>query len=162
MPQDRGKPPSRYNGTRRHTVTPGWATDLAVKIHQTFGGQPATIWEDELTNLDQGRATTAYIRLRREHEGRLSIARYLTVYQALNTQDAGNRPDPCPACADSGWVSHTGRDGDTLHYQAHRNPYTAAHPCRHCPAGKQAESSPIWRDAPTRNMRTITHLEDDL
>jgi hypothetical protein len=132
-------------------MTPTEAADLAVRIAQTFTGPNARTWEEELLELDPGPAGTAFVRLRREHDGRLSIKQFHDTYRSLVSTDASNRPDPCPTCQDSGWCPGP-------RYAAFGQPYTSAQPCR-CAAGRRAAESPTWRNAPDREW--LTDLQAD-
>jgi hypothetical protein len=127
------------------------ATDLAVRILGVFQGPNAREWEDELADLDAGRAGTAFQRCKREHERRwLSIAEYLTVYRSLNTEDASTRSE-CDRCAGSGWV-------DCGHFVHKGNAYSAAEPCR-CTDGQRAAGAQTWRAAEHREFITEAQYE---
>lgn len=119
------------------------ATDLAVKIGQTFNGPPIDVWEEELAHLDAGRAGTAIVRARREHNNRwLSIAQFLEFYRGVNTDDASTRPPECGDCDNTGWM----KAPDIVHHpgEDHERHDSAVKPCR-CPIGKQASQSAVWK-----------------
>lgn len=118
-------------------MTPHEATDLAQHITSAFlRCAPSTAeWAEELTRLDIGRATTAFVRCRRTVE-HLTLKHYLDEYKALTTTDAGNRPDPCPHCDGTGYIVIEGRlahradlYGDHNGRECHCH---VAAPCRHC------------------------------
>lgn len=119
------------------------ATDLAVRIGQTFNGPPTDIWEDDLQQLDAGRAGTAYARLRREHDQRwLSIAAFMAMYRSLNTDDASTVENVCGECDNTGWV--TAPDNVLEAGTDHERRYSAVRPCR-CPIGRDSEQSNVWK-----------------
>jgi hypothetical protein len=114
------------------------ATDLAVRILGTFQGPPAGDWEEELADMDAGRAGTTYARLRRNHVRRwLSIAEFIAEYRQVEPHDASTRPTGCPACA-GGWVEVLPRIvGETTYHQWQ--------PCS-CSEGRNREASAVWRN----------------
>lgn len=119
------------------------AQDLTTRILEVFHGPPGHVWEEELANLDAGRAGTALVRARREHEHRwLSVAKFLEFYRGVNTYQPDHKPD-CGDCGGSGWtqaddhIENAGTDSERR--------YTTVKPCR-CPVGKQAERSSVWRE----------------
>lgn len=119
------------------------ATDLAVRIGQCFNGPPIDVWEEDLGNLDAGRAGTALARLRREHEHRwLSVAQFMNMYRSIHTEDASTAAPECGECDNTGWrpapdlIRNGGTDAE------HRN--TQVRPCD-CPDGRRASESAVWK-----------------
>lgn len=90
----------------RSRSCPQWATDLATKIDQTWrGGPTAQVWEEELAELDEGRAGAAYIRLRRTSKTAPSVAVFLELYYTVRTSDDDEAgPVHCNDCDGGGWV----------------------------------------------------------
>lgn len=121
------------------------ALDLTTRILEVFQGPPGHVWEEELVELDAGRAGTAFVRLKREHEHRwLSIAQFMAAYKAIHVDRPTGAP-PCDqgedGCGGSGWVTssaftHGTRMGEPV-------PYTAMEPCR-CAEGRKRAQSPVW------------------
>jgi len=115
-------------------VKPAEATDLAVRIGQTWprSGIAPQVWEEELVELDHGRAGTAFVRLRRELRSAPSIAEFLTEYRAVDIADGGTRPRfaDCATCGNAGvvHVSPDAADGRML--------LDGVKPCR-CPRGDE-------------------------
>jgi len=123
-------------------MTSAEATALAVRISQCFTGPPVDVWEEDLANLDAGRAGTALARLRRDHDQRwLSVAAFLAMYRSIHTDDAST-VEKCGWCDASGWVQvddlviNAGTDREYRDSQVV--------PCSHCSHGKQAERSTVW------------------
>lgn len=120
------------------------AHNLAFRILETFQGPPGHVWEEELADLDAGRAGTAYAQLRRNHKARwLSIADFIERYRMLNVDDASTRGPDCLLCGGDGWVrarDHvvTTKAGDTMRY-------TQCEPCQACENGTRRAASTVWR-----------------
>lgn len=103
-------------------MTPAAAVALAHKIVQTWtGGPKEAIWAEELEELDEGTAGTAYARLRRECEHCPSIAKFIAEYRALRTPHNVDKPE-CVWCDGTGWVE--GPDQVFPPSSAHPNGYT--------------------------------------
>lgn len=89
-------------------MTPIEATDLAVRLGQTWprSGIAMPVWEEELVELDRGRATTAFVRLRRVLRTAPSIAEFLTEYRAVDITDGGTRRQhgDCAKCTNTGVI----------------------------------------------------------
>jgi hypothetical protein len=82
------------------------ATDLATRISQTWPrGVSAAVWEDELVELDAGRAGTTLVKLRRVAKHAPSIAEFWEMYQSVNTSDRSTRPPDCSSCDNQGTVA---------------------------------------------------------
>lgn len=82
------------------------ASDLATRISQTWPrGIGANVWEDELVDLEVGRAGTAFVKLRRTARSAPSIAEFFEMYSSLHTEDRSTRPDDCPRCDNQGTVA---------------------------------------------------------
>lgn len=131
-------------------MTPTTADELAKRIINTWRSGPAlTEWRDELETLDEGRAGTAFMRLRHTSEHSPSIARFISEYRALQTTDGSTEKVDCADCDNTGWVSapdivlNAGTDRE------YRN--TQVRPCTRCDYGKQAERSTVWTN---RNNNT--------
>ena len=98
-------------------------------------------WTEALTDLDQGAAGTAFVRLRNTHTATPSIAEFIAAVRALHVDDASTH-DICDACDDTGWtrtddlVANTGTDRE------YRN--TQVVPCVYCEHGRAAERSTAW------------------
>lgn len=108
------------------------AAVLATKIRGTFDGPPVTAWEEELIELDAGKAGTAFARLRREHDARyLTIARFIDAYRSL----AGDADDDeqCDDCDGGGWAP-----APDLHL--HGAIYSQVEPC-HCRTGQRIRAA---------------------
>lgn len=134
-------------------MNPAAATALATRILSTFNVPPLRDWEEELATLDEGRAGTAYARLRREHQHKwLSIAQFLEVYRSVSTVDGGNREDKCGRCDGTGWV-------ETPRHQFRGVAYTGVQPCPYCSEGQRREVSETWTKSPERDF--ITDAEAD-
>ena len=159
-------------------MNPMEATDLAVRILGCWKGPNAREWEESLMPIDAGRAGTAFARLRREHDKQwLSIAEFLTVANALRTDDPSSRPDPCGKCDDTGWIAApdivkddglhaepcptckpaerkdcpTCKGSGTVERRRNRR-YTAVQPCG-CKEGRLRAQSAAWTEhnAPRSN-----------
>ena len=118
-------------------MIPGEASDLAVRIHQTWrNGPTADVWVDELRDLDYGRACTTYVRLRRERTHAPSVADFIKTYRTVATTDGGNAPEKCDLCLGQGWVDAPG-------FTANGHDYTAVRPCN-CRNGQVVAKSSIW------------------
>jgi hypothetical protein len=118
-------------------VTPNEAADLATRITQTWtrGGVAAHIWEDALLDLEPGRATTAYVRLRKSEQHAPSVARFLDQYHSLHLDDASTRGPDCLICDNTGWVTGADiirrlPDGTETHRAS------SVQPCHMCATGK--------------------------
>ena len=116
-------------------MTPQDAAELATRISQTWRGGPAThVWEEELENLDAGRAGTTYAKLRREAEHAPTIARFHALYRTTGQPEA---PESCHRCDGTGWErarDHVAQDrhGDEIRY-------AQVAPCRHCRNGERMQ-----------------------
>lgn len=87
-------------------MTPQQAIDLATRISQTWPrGIGANVWEEELLALEEGRAGTAFVKLRRTTKSAPSIAEFFEVYLSLHTEDRSTRPDDCARCDNQGTVA---------------------------------------------------------
>jgi hypothetical protein len=94
-------------------MNPDQAADLATRIVQTWPRAIAAhVWEEELLDLDQGRAGTALVKLRRSMKSAPSIAEYLDKYRELYNEDGGTRPVGLRALRQPG---HDRRDDHDLH-----------------------------------------------
>lgn len=83
------------------------AADLATRIVQTWPRAIAAhVWEDELLDLDQARASTALVKLRRTLKNAPSISEFLDMYRSLHTDDRSTRPEDCDRCDNQGVTSH--------------------------------------------------------
>lgn len=112
------------------------AAVLAAKIRGAFDGPTVDVWEEDLAELDAGRAGTAFARVRRAHKARwLSIGEFMDHYRAVHTEQTSTTVD-CADCDTTGWTPGPSikRDGTT---------YTTVRPCR-CPAGERAARSAVW------------------
>ena len=117
------------------------AIDLAARISQTWrSGPPASVWEEELVELDAGQAGTAFVRLRRTSTRAVSVAEFYDTYRAVKPTDASTPRVECPRCDTSGWlyvdpliVKHGERDIE----------YSQVRPCG-CTIGQQMAQSPVW------------------
>lgn len=119
------------------------ATDLAVRIGQCFNGPPIDVWEEDLGQLDAGRAGTALARLRREHEHRwLSIAQFMAAYRSVRTDDASNAVPHCDECDNTGWKPAADLVRNPGTETEHRN--TQVRPCT-CQDGRRAAESAVWK-----------------
>lgn len=121
-------------------MTPTEATDLASRIHRQWrNGPPADAWEEDLLELDIGRATTTFVKLRRTEEHPPSFARFFSTYRALDTTDAGNRPAPCSLCDGTGWVEARNPHRADLYGDHGGRPCTchAVEKCTACQARKE-------------------------
>lgn len=85
------------------------AAELALLISQTWprGGIATYIWEQTLVDLEDGRAGTAYARLKVSSERAPSIAAFVAVYESLATHETALRVW-CSACDGSGQVPEWG------------------------------------------------------
>lgn len=84
-------------------MTPTERDNLAKRIiNAVRTTAPYTEWQDALTNLDAGRAGTAFIRLRDTHEDNLTIARFKAVYRTLHTTNSDTR---CETCNGDAWIN---------------------------------------------------------
>jgi len=120
-------------------VNVGEASDLAVRIHQTWrNGPTADVWEDELKDMDYGRACTTYVKLRRERTHAPSIAEFIKTYRTVNLVDGSNHIPECELCVGTGWV-----EGPDFEERGHT--YTSCQPCR-CDNGHRAMKSAVWKE----------------
>lgn len=94
-------------------MTPEAADALGKRFVNTWRGCALlSEWKEQLEPLDEGRAGTAFVRLRSECQDAPTIAKFLSVYRSLHT---GTRETPhrCPGCGQDGavtvWVDHSGR-----------------------------------------------------
>lgn len=122
------------------------AKKLTERIVSTWPSSPkGFVWTETLLELDHGPALAAIGRLTREHdESRLTVARYLGVYNAISGR-AARRGDGqvCRTCDGGGWVTaapatHNGHE------------YTQCEPCPHCTLGRAVAGSKVWRDTGRR------------
>jgi len=82
------------------------ATFIAVKISQGWprSAIATDVWEEELAELDKGRAEQTVRQLRRSDEHAPSIARFMQAYRDL----AGSAHEPewiCPGCNNDRWIT---------------------------------------------------------
>lgn len=129
-------------------MTPAAAEALAVRISQTWPrSAPVDVWVEDIADLDEGAAGTAFARWRREETRPPSIAEFRSKALSLRTTDAGNRPDPCRACSDSGWVEAPDRlePGPIVDGERSEIRYSQWQPCR-CPEGRRRADSAVWRE----------------
>jgi GAF domain-containing protein len=92
-------------------MTHNEAAQLATRISQTWPrGLQTVVWEEELAQLDAGRAGTAIERLRRLEQHPPSIARFYAEYHAIQSHDASTRPPrrDCETCQNTGWAQVPG------------------------------------------------------
>lgn len=121
-------------------MTPAAAETLAVKISQTWPkGPPVDVWVEDITDLDEGAAGTAFVKLRRESQYPPTIAQFRATTLSLKTVDASNRREPCPHCDDSGWVDAPDRIWPDERHS------TQVQPCE-CREGRQRAASRIWTE----------------
>ena len=82
------------------------ADALAARIAGTWRGGPiASVWAEELLDLDAGTAGTAYARLRRSEDSMPTVSRFLYEYRQLRTVSVQPLPeDKCKACDGTRWV----------------------------------------------------------
>lgn len=119
------------------------AQDLTTRILEVFHGPPGHVWEEELAHLDAGRAGTALVRARREHEHRwLSVAKFLEFYRGVDTYQPTHTPE-CGDCDGTGWVQADDRIENAGTDSERR--YSQVRPCR-CIEGRQRAESAIWRE----------------
>lgn len=129
------------------------ADALAKRIINCWrGGPPLEEWRAELERLDAGTAGTTYARLKRSLEHAPSIARFLSEYKTIDTDDASTR-ERCGECGGSGWVAGQSSFVKSGHVYSH------ALPCLSCPAGAAAGASRLFRDAPEYDL--ISNEEAD-
>lgn len=126
------------------------ATDLATRICQTWPRAiPAHVWEEELLELDAGRAGTALAKLRRTEKHAPSIAEFFDMYRSLNTDDRSTRPPDCSRCDNQGTVSTLADNGDgVLVWQ----------PVTPCSCGWGAEKAKALASAAAANERELHRL----
>jgi hypothetical protein len=137
-------------------MTPDAAHELAKRIINTWRGGPnLTEWRDELETLDEGRAGTAFQRLRRTAEHAPTIARFLGEYRAIQSDDPSDPDNTCTTCSNSGWTIQATADGDPLHYEHRGVRYSGAKPCPQCTHGQQASQSQTWTKATRRRLGII-------
>jgi len=122
-------------------MTEGEAIDLASRIANTWrSGPPASVWEEELIDLDAGQAGTAFVRLRRTSTRAVSVAEFYDTYRAVRPTDASTPRDECAMCDTSGWIY-------TTPYVVKRGErdieYTQVRPCS-CSTGQQMAQSSVW------------------
>jgi len=79
--------------------------DLVERIQTTWRGGPSPeTWCEELADLDVGRATTAYVKLRRETDRCPSIAQFISMYRSLDTELPKHLRERCRTCDNTGRV----------------------------------------------------------
>ena len=113
------------------------ANDTADVVKRLVGTWPMSpkgfLWTEVLGDLDYGPALAAYARLRDEvEEQRISIARFLVTYRAINRGNT-DRPDDTPTCwrcDGSGMVSARQDIGPDR--------YDVVIGCTECPDGRRA------------------------
>lgn len=133
------------------------ATDLATRISQTWPrGVSAAVWEEELAELDAGRAGTTLVKLRRVAKHAPSIAEFWEMYQTVNTSDRSTRPADCTICDNQGTVATLEQrtvtvDGDPVTFDA----WGPCRPCR-CEWGR-AKADPLAKAA-AANARELDRL----
>ena len=121
-------------------MTPAAAETLAVKISQTWPkGPPVDVWAEDITDLDEGAAGTAFVKLRREAQYPPTIAQFRATAFSLRTTDASTRPEACGYCDDTGWVDAPDRIWDDERHS------TQVQPCE-CREGRQRAASRIWTE----------------
>lgn len=130
-------------------MTPTEATDLALRIAQTWPRGIATqVWEEELVELDAGRAGTALAKLRRSEKNAPTIAVFFEVYQTISTTDRSTKPTDCDTCGNTGvtarLVMHEGVEI-----------WGPVSPCR-CPWGEA--KAPALAKAVLENERELDRL----
>lgn len=127
-------------------MTDDEARDLATRFIDTWpGGTKAYIWRETLEPLDAGRAGTAYVKLRREHEhGKApNPGQFMVAYNALNVATGPSKPNDCIRC-DDGWVEVHGLTHATG--TEHERPVSGLKPCN-CAAGQERVRTAVWREA---------------
>jgi hypothetical protein len=133
------------------------ATDLATRISQTWPrGVSAAVWEEELAELDAGRAGTTLVKLRRVAKHAPSIAEFWEMYQTVNTSDRSTRPDDCPLCDNQGTVASLEPrtvvvDGETVSFEAWG-------PCRACRCEWGRAKADALAKAAAGNARELDRL----
>lgn len=88
-------------------MTPSQAADLATRISQTWprGGVGPHVWEEDLLDLDPGRAGTTLVKLRRTMSQAPTIAAFREMYATVSITDGGTRThDDCDQCGNTGNV----------------------------------------------------------
>jgi hypothetical protein len=108
------------------------------RMVKTWSLRDPAAWAEELVQLDMSRANTALVRLRREVDGTLTIARFFDAYRALDTtRPTDTAPVECSRCGGSGWIDAPGRtfpDGRVS---------TAVTACERCDAGTAARRTQL-------------------
>lgn len=119
---------------------------LAAKISQTWGKAPSDAWIDFLCELeDEGRAGTAYVRLRDTCQRLPSMAEFRQAYNAVRGETKPERL--CPECDGCGMVPE-------------EDPATGMNkpdsvPC-HCEAGDRMVRLIAQQIAPARDRHVLS------
>jgi hypothetical protein len=131
-------------------MTRNEATDLAIRIAQSWQrGLATSIWEEELLELDHGRAGTTIARLRRSETHPPNIARFHDMYNTIDADNHHEQTHPnCATCDNTGWQPHV-EHIDNEEYT------TGVTPCR-CPWGTDRRQ--IHADIIRRNTNELTRL----
>ena len=133
---------------------PQWATELAIRISETWprGGPSIQVWEEELAELDEGRAGTAYVRLRRSERSAPSIALFFATYHSVESSDASTRGPVCMVCDGAGWV-----ESREMIRVPNRAPVSQVEPCRSCPLGREMQA--VHRRILAKNLGTAVVVD---
>jgi hypothetical protein len=133
------------------------AADLATRISQTWPrGVSAAVWEDELIELDAGRAGTTLVKLRRVAKHAPSIAEFWEMYQSVNTSDRSTRPDDCRVCDNQGTVATL--EKRTTEVDGHPVEFEAWGPCSPCRCEWGRAKADALAKAATANARELDRL----
>lgn len=126
------------------------AADLATRICQTWPRAiPPHVWEEELLELDAGRAGTSLVKLRRQVKNAPTIAEFFDMYRSLHMDDRSTRPPDCARCDNQGTVSALARNEDGVELW---QPVTA------CSCGWGAERAAALAKATAWNDRELHRL----
>lgn len=128
-------------------MSPQAAETLAVKIAQCWPrSAPVDVWLEDIADLDEGAAGTAFVRLRRESEHAPSIAKFRATALSLRTTDGGTeRRPPCKSCDDTGWLEAPDvSPADCYRHDGTPLTYTQVKPCV-CREGRAREASTVWQ-----------------
>lgn len=135
------------------------ALDLCARISawcspdKPFSRTVTDAWIELLTPLDEGRAGTAFVRLRHSDEPPTPRA-FERTYRTINSTPTNRDPfhPGCAHCDDTGWITtanHT-RNGTT---------YSGVKPCAHCDEGRARAQSQTWTQSPPRHFISDTEAE---
>lgn len=102
----------------------------------TWPEEAITQWRYDLSELDEGAAGTAFVRLRRSWmpksgQRHPSLAEFLTVYRQVDLRAPRDRP-PCDVCDTTGWAPTTSVERGVT--------YSCVEPCT-CPNGRSRDET---------------------